>query len=171
MGALAEDFETVGHARECLVVDRTVGLDDVFFFVAIAGMHEVVGEATVVGEEDETCRVLVEATYREDTLGYIHDVEDGFFAVLTARRDDVAGLVEGIVDEGCIRAREVATVDDGVDGGIDDLTDSRRLTIHGHPAATDRLLGIAARAETCLAEVFMDAERSRRMGRHRVGEG
>ena len=55
---------------------------------------------------------------------------------------------------------EVSAVDDLVHLGIDALADRRRDAIHGDPAVTDSILCLSTRAESCLAQIFLDAEGS-----------
>jgi hypothetical protein len=70
----------------------------------IAGMHEIVGEATIIGKDDESSCLLIETTDREYSLRDIDDIEDSFFIILTRETscDDISRLVEYIVDEICL---------------------------------------------------------------------
>ena len=92
-GALAFEEHPLRQGTDVGVRQRHFQADVVLLLVAVAGVHETVGEAAVVGHEDEARRVNVEAA-------------DGEEAQVAVSRRDEAG--DGRAAAGVVHGREDA---------------------------------------------------------------
>lgn len=126
------------------------GRHTVFFLVFRVGIEKSVGDASVVGEDYESVRVLVESADREDTAE-AGDARDVGFAFLRRMGDDVPRLV---VREVPIRLLLSAHLH-GVGGG-DLLTDNGARAVDRYEAPFNELVGTTARSVAFLGEVLVD---------------
>lgn len=153
-----ENFDAGRHAGEFGILDRTVDFDHVFLFVLVAGMHEAVGEASVVGEDEEAYGILVETPDRKYAFRDVDDVHDPGVALRYAGRDDAARLVHLIIDELLGFADGFVADFDPVDARYDRHADGRYLAVDPHQPAGDEFFGFAAGSDSGSGEVFLKAD-------------
>ena len=153
-GADAVHDHAVFELVDEFLVDAFGEGDAVLFFVLKFWIEETVGDAAVVGHDEESVRVLVETADREDGVTEFDHVEDVFFVALGACRDDADGLVVGVVYESLFVAFELYLVVYRVDlHAVDGL-----LTVYEYFACFDELVGLTARAEALVGHVFVDTD-------------
>ena len=90
----------LGDPRECFIIEAAANFDQVSLRHAVAWMRDLVGELAVVGEQQESARIFVEATDREDaSLVAVGDQVDRARARLArlVGAHDAARLVEQVV--------------------------------------------------------------------------
>lgn len=153
-----EDLHSGGHTGKFGIFDGTVDFDDVFLLVLVAGMHEPVGEAPVVGEDEEAYGILVETSDGEHAFRDVDDVHDAGIALRDAGRNDATGLVHLVIDEFLDFADGLVPDFDLVDSGYDRHADGRHLAVDLHEAAGDEFLGLTAGRYSGTGKVFLKAD-------------
>ncbi len=92
---LAVDLETLANPLQCHVCGSSSGKDLIFLRQLIPGVHHPVGDVTVVGEEQQSLGIAIEAANRIDAL---RDVDEFHycpaFALVVDRGDESCRLVE-----------------------------------------------------------------------------
>lgn len=122
----------------------TVHLDDILFLMLIAWMHEIVREASIIGEDDESSRLLIEAPDRKYALRHVHDIHDPLLIIFTRQtsRDDTAWLMEYIVHEILLIFDDSIIDFYDIFFWVDDLSDMRDDIIHTDESTLDILLSL-----------------------------
>jgi hypothetical protein len=144
-----------------VILDRTEGLNHIFFLVFIARMHEIVRETTIICEEYETGGFLIEATDRENPFWYIDDIEESCLTMSDTGTHDPIRLIHLIVDEFFHILHDGVSNPDFILLGIDDLPDMSRSTIDGNLPFSDVLFRLPARANASMGEVFLELHNSK----------
>ena len=130
-------------------------------------MGDPIGQLPVVGQQQQSLGVDVEATDGEDARFVWHLFEHGRPSVrVTRRRDHTDGLVEQVVDETRPHT-DRRTVDfDPIDVGVDAATENGDRAVHRHAAGRDEVLAHAAAAVAGGGEHLLQtlALRQRRAG-------
>lgn len=153
------NHDSFSHRIEMGIIDRSEYLHDIFFFVFVSGMHEIIREAPVIREEDESRRLLIETTDRKDAFRNVDDIENPRVFMRHTRAHDTIRLVHLIVDQ------VLSILHDRIGNfylvffWIDDLSCMRRDSIDGDFSRCDILLGFSARADTSMREIFLELHR------------
>ena len=123
-------------------------------------MCQPLGEGAVIGENQQAGGVAVQTAYREDSLpDFLADNIQYRHAALrvAGRADGVFGFVEEKVDRGFFLLHFSATKGDFVARQDEGAWLFDDLSIDGHQAIADIFIGLAARAQSGLCQVFVDA--------------
>lgn len=142
--AFPEDLEgTGGELLEIGVLDATVYLDEIFLFVHVPRVHQVVRKPSVIGQKEQSRGILVETPYGKHPFLDVHDVHDSGIFQTGAGSYDTAGLVDLVIDEIGNFRYGLGSYNHFVDVGIDDLSDSRDFAIDGHESSGDELFRLS----------------------------
>ncbi|MNT40657.1 hypothetical protein D3C72_1769840 [compost metagenome] len=119
----------------------------------------------MIGEEDQPLRVFVQASYGEDTGAVVDEIDDIVFLALFGGTDDPDRLVQRYKDQVVFVTRfNQLTVD------LDDvpweylIAKRNALAIDKNVALFDITIGVAARADAALANIFVKT--CGRLGQH-----
>lgn len=88
--AMALDNDAVLDALQCHVGRSRQRQDLIVLIEFVPRMHHPVGNVAVVGQEEESLGITVEATDRIDPLRHVDELHDGPAVALVLRRGDVA---------------------------------------------------------------------------------
>jgi hypothetical protein len=117
-----------------------LGLVDLLHLVA--GMGEPVREVAVIGEQERSGRVGVEAADRNDARRVLDELDHSRPALgIAGGRDHAGGLVQEHVGERLELDRPAVDLD-AVSGG-DEGIELPRLAVDENPAGLDQLVGLA----------------------------
>lgn len=124
------------------------------------GGHHAIGEIAVVGEEQETARMVFEAADGKDAFANaVEKIADAAAAFGIAHGgDDLRGLMEHDVDELGRGLEKLAGNFDVVAGGVGlgaQLSDE--AAVDGDEAGRDHLFGVASRGEAGASDDFLQA--------------
>ena len=151
---------TARHARHEFGRDRVIDGDDVFLLVMVLGPQHLVDDITIVREEDQAFRVLVEPTDRKHPFGMIHEIYDVAFDVALRGAGDADGLVERDVDRADLLAcgADRVTIEAHVVPFGDLRAERGRDAVDGDAALGDEGVGLPPRACAALAQVFVESQ-------------
>ena len=158
-------LEQAGRQRRVVVAvkDDLVAFDD-----SARGVHHLVGEVPVIGQDQEAFGILVEAADAEEAEGTIlrrHHIEDRLSAVGVVVGAEVAArLVHHQHHRPAERLDVLALADDGIHGGVDRLPGHRQLAVDHHGPRGDQPLRLTTGADPRLGEVLVNTHGS--FGRH-----
>jgi hypothetical protein len=129
----------------------------------VSRMHEVVRETTIIGEDDESCSLLVEATHREYSLRDIDHIHDPLLIISSREtcRHDITRLVIDVVDEIRLICDHLIINLDDIDDRIDDLTDMSDDIVDCDESLGDILFCLSTRANSGMSEVFLEFHNTR----------
>jgi hypothetical protein len=124
------------------------------------GGHHAIGKVAVVGEQQETARMVFEAADRKDAFANaVEEIAEAAAAFGVAHGgDDFGGLVEHDVDQLGRRLDELAGNFDVVARGVGlgaQLGDE--AAVDGDEAGRDHLLGVSSRGEAGASDDFLQA--------------
>ncbi len=153
-----EDIHPSGESCELRVFDASVHRHEVFFFVLVSRMHEKIRKASVIRQQDESRRILVETPYGKNALRNVDNVEYRFFSFLCACRHDTARFMQHIVDKIFLFLDDHVVHLHRVDLRIYHLSDMGDFTIDAYEPGGDILLRFSAGGDTRVGEVFMQTE-------------
>ncbi len=155
--ALAVERDAVAQLVERLAIRHAAHARLVRALELVARMHQPLGKAAVVGEDDEPVRVVIETAHGIEVpanLRALEQIDDGGTLLgVDARAHVAARLVEQ--DVAALRLRQAAAVDANVVGH---RIGARAELAHGravdhHAAVEDQLLGGAARRDARLRQL------------------
>ena len=130
------------------------------------GVVEALGHFTVVGEQDQTCALLLHAVHRGDAFAarVLDQVANGASAAgVVLHRQEVLGLVDQHVAHG-LWTDGVAFHLDGVFGGVHLEPElGNHLVVHAHHPGPDHDVGFPAGADAGLGDVPVEAHRGLRV--------
>jgi hypothetical protein len=75
------DADTARHLLDRFIFDLPVDLNDIFFLMFISRMHEIVREASVIGQDNEPSRLLIESSDRKNSLRNLYDIHNSLFFI------------------------------------------------------------------------------------------
>ena len=154
-------FDTVGDALHVVLLDVLVGPYVVDLLLDELGVSQFGGQVAVVGQQEHTGGVTVQAAYGIDTLltGALHQVEHGGTAVgIVGGGDAVLGLVQEDValalggDDLAVELHYVGSGDLGAQFGYD-------LVVDLHQTGGDTLVGLASGADTGVGHELVQTDR------------
>jgi hypothetical protein len=121
-------------------------------------MHEIVRESTIIGKDDESCSLLIEATDREYSLRDIDDIHDSLFIVLAreTRCDNITRLVEYIIHEILLILDDLIRELDLISLRINNLPDMCDDPVDRDESSLDIFFGLSAGADSGMCEVFLE---------------
>jgi hypothetical protein len=158
-GASVGEWDAAAEACEGLGGDGAFDGGDVGFGDAVAGVGQEVGEASVVGDDDEAGGILVEPADGKEAVWSLGDeIGDAGGAVFGAGGGDVsAGLVDEVVDElfgldGPSVAGDLVAV--GVEAEAELGDDA---SVDADAAFEDDLLAVAAASDAGGGEELMES--------------
>lgn len=152
------DLHSPSHLLEGFIFDFPIDFDDILFFVFIPRMHEVIGESTIIGHDDQTSGLFIETTDWEHSLRKSDDIEYPLFSFFSGetRRHDIAWFMKNIVYEIGIIADDLIIDTDAISLWIDHLSDMRDDTIDGDESFFDVFLSLSARTDSGMGDVFLE---------------
>ncbi len=119
-------------------------------------MSEPVRERAVVRQQQRAGGVRVEAAYWHDALGDVHELDHGRPSLWIPRcRDRARRLVQEHVRQ--FLGRYQFTVDLDQVTGLDERVQPSRLTVHGHTAGLDQVVGGSPGGDAGPGEIGVEA--------------
>jgi len=152
-------LNAVGYALHIVFGDVAVAPYVIYFLLHEFGVCELGGKVAVVGEQEYACGVAVEASYGVDAFRAcaFHEVHDGEASVgVIACGHAVFGLVEQNVAL-ALEGNNLVVVLNHIVVGDFCAEFGYYLTVDLYEALLDKFVGFAARADACVAHVFVEA--------------
>src|ERR1700678_4297623 len=156
-GELAHDFDAARHHLQRKIGDRTIHGHDVFLLMIVLGTQYLVDDVAVVGQQDQTLRVLVQPSNRKDALGIPHQIDDVVLDMSFGGAGNSHRLVQSDVDlfflgadRLAVDAYHIALADLGSQGG--------GVAVAGHAPRIDPLVRLAPRADAGFADVLIESQ-------------
>lgn len=139
LGDSSENADATGHALQKWRGDRLVDGDDVLFFVIVFCPQYFIDDISIVRQQNQPLRVLVQATDRENALRMIHKINDVPFDMQLGRAGDADGLVQGDVDRSFLGA-DGLSIDADIVTWFDCTSQLSQFAIDRHPSGFDQLV-------------------------------
>ena len=144
--SFAEDIHTISHCADHVVGEFLIHRDNVFFFVVVSCPEDLIDDIPVIGEQDQSFRILVEPADREDAFGMI-DESDDIGAVGCIRGGcDAGGFVQCDVD-GFLGTLYFFTIDGHPVAGINPCCQQYEFIVDGDTSLFDQFFSFPAGAE------------------------
>jgi hypothetical protein len=135
---------------------RALDLDEVFLLDPVRRMGELLGELSVVGEDDEAFAVRVEPSHGEDPWCSRHERgHRGPALWIAGSCNDPAGLVEEVVDMPWQPTDPGAIDRHRLVGRVDAPAQCRPLPVHRHPPRCYQLFAGTAAPEPGAGQQFL----------------
>ncbi len=144
---------------ELFRIERFLNHDLILFFMCETRMEESLGDATIVGQYDETLGCFVEPADREDAW-HLDDVSDGaLFDALRRMRDDAPRFVVGDVDE----LAAIGLFDGDIVGIGDAHAELSLLSVDEDASLFDQRIRFTSGSDAMQREIAVETHRGRRV--------
>jgi len=158
-GSSVLELEPGRERGESLVARLTPDVRHVDLLDAVPRMREPMRERAVVGEDEHSSRIAVEAPHGDDADLPAHEVDHRRSTARVARRRDrPPRLHEQYVAQSALP--DLPAVDPHDIGALDERVELPRGIVHGHLPRLDQLVGLATRGDTSTGEEGIEAHRS-----------
>jgi len=140
------------------LVRNSPDLDAVLAQHAVAGVRQPQGELAIVGQDDKTLRVEVEASHWKDALADFaaEEVEHGGAALgVGGRGDEPVRLVQREVAQPLWGFQPLAVHFHGIPLRVGLVAERRRSAVDRHAALPDERLRLAARTHACASDQLL----------------
>lgn len=159
-GAIAVDHHGFSQGLQLLRGYRSIDGDIVGLGVSMAGMGQLLGQGTVIGQQQESFAVFIETADGKESFGNLafQQGKHGLSLVFTGAADQARRLMEHVGDMFVRAVNRLALHRDLVGSRVDGRSQCRhRYAIDLHTALPDEILGLAAGRPAGLGQEFLQA--------------
>lgn len=158
LGDGAQNRHALAHALQETGVDGLVNGYNVLLLVLVTSAEDFVDDISVVGQEDESLRGLVQPANRKKPLGVIDEINDVLAFARIGGANYPCGLIKSQVEGGRFSLQRFA-FEQYLISGKDPVSLLRNRTIDLYQSFFNKAVGFAARADARTTDVLIETNR------------